>query len=490
MNVVDNQLIILSGVGVYLVVMLVIGVYAARRTGSPEDFVVAGRALPLWLCSATVMATWIGGGTMMGASGESYRGGVLAVIADPFGASVGLILVGLLVIRIVRRLKLLTLVDFIEGRYGSVAAMFTALALVFSNVGWAGALMVAFGFVFNSLTGMSLEAGIVIGGLIVLTYTTIGGMWAVALTDFVQLAVIIVGLVILLVVVVADLGGPAAALAAVPDGKLRMLPLEDTANSWLNYMRAWFIIGIANLCSQSLIQRGLSAKTESVAQNSFYIAGVGYLIIGSIPVLLGIFASVLMPDLADKETVIPTLAMTYLQPVLMSIFVGALLAAIMSSADSALLAVASVVSINVLPKIWPSTGNRRLLTARLTIPIAGIVAAVIALKTQAIYEVILAVNTVFLAAIVVPFMAGIWWRKANRTGGLSAMGTGLLIWGASSWFVPEWPGDLLGMFASAIALLVVTPMSQQTDPPQPLMSSDGQPVKLDNRLGVLRNTPS
>ncbi|MDA1075474.1 MAG: hypothetical protein O3A63_12040, partial [Proteobacteria bacterium] len=213
-------------------------------------------------------------------------------------------------------------------------------------------------------------------------------------------------------------------------------------------------------------------------------------IIGSIPVLLGIFASVLMPDLADKETVIPTLAMTYLQPVLMSIFVGALLAAIMSSADSALLAVASVVSINVLPKIWPSTGNRRLLTARLTIPIAGIVAAVIALKTQAIYEVILAVNTVFLAAIVVPFMAGIWWRKANRTGGLSAMGTGLLIWGASSWFVPEWPGDLLGMFASAIALLVVTPMSQQTDPPQPLMSSDGQPVKLDNRLGVLRNTPS
>ena len=120
----DNQHIILAGVAVYLAIMLVVGIYAVRRTTSAEDFIVAGRSLPLWLCSATVMATWIGGGTLMGASGEAYRGGVLAVIADPYGAAVGLILVGLLVVRIIRRLKLLTIVDFIENRFGGAAAMF------------------------------------------------------------------------------------------------------------------------------------------------------------------------------------------------------------------------------------------------------------------------------------------------------------------------------------------------------------------------------
>ena len=482
----DNQHIILAGVAVYLAIMLVVGIYAVRRTTSAEDFIVAGRSLPLWLCSATVMATWIGGGTLMGASGEAYRGGVLAVIADPYGAAVGLILVGLLVVRIIRRLKLLTIVDFIESRFGGAAAMFSALALVISNIGWAGALMVAFGFVFNTLTGLSLETGILIGGMIVVIYTTAGGMWAVALTDFVQLGVIIIGLIILLIVVISDLGGLAAVWASIPEEKLRFTPLENTADSWLNYIRAWSIIGISNLASQSLLQRGLSARNERVAQNSFYVAGFGYLIIGTIPVFLGLLAGVVLPDLADKESVIPMLAMEYLHPVLMSVFVGALLAAIMSSADSALLTVASITSTNILPRLWPASGTRRLLTARLSIPVAGILAAIIALETKAIYEVILAVNTIFLAAIVVPFMGGIWWRKANRTGGLAAMGAGLLVWGLSSWFVPQWPGDLLGMFASLIALLTVTPLSQRSDPPQPLLSSDGAVVEFKHRLGVLR----
>jgi len=483
----DNQHIVLAGVVVYLAAMLAIGIYAVRRTSSSEDFIVAGRSLPLWLCSATVMATWIGGGTMMGASGESYRGGVLAVIADPYGAALGLILVGLFVVRIVRRLKLLTIVELIENRYGGVAAMFSAFALVFSNIGWAGALMVAFGFVFNSLTGIPLETGIILGGMIVLVYTTAGGMWAVALTDFVQLGIIIIGLVVLLIVVISDLGGLTAAFGSVPAEKLRFTPLENTAESWLNYIRAWSIIGISNLASQSLLQRGLSARNERVAQNSFYVAGLGYLVVGSIPVILGVLASVVLPDLTEKESVIPMLAMEYLHPVLMSVFVGALLAAIMSSADSALLSVASIVSTDIMPKLWLASASRRLLTARVSIPIAGILAAVIALETKAIYEVILAVNTIFLAAIVVPFMAAIWWKKANRTGGLAAMGAGLLVWGLSSWLAPHWPGDLLGMFASLTAILAVTPLSQRSDPPQSLRSSDGGVVEFSNRLGVLRS---
>jgi solute:Na+ symporter, SSS family len=479
-----DQDIIFTGVGLYLLAMLAIGVFAARRTASPEDFMVAGRSLPLWLCSATIMATWIGGGSMLGVSGKTYEGGLLAVIADPFGATLGLFLVGLFIVRLVRRLKLVTVIDFIQIRFGATAAMFSAVAMASSSIGWAGALMVAFGFVLNSLTGLSLEWGILIGGAIVLIYTSAGGMWAVVLTDFAQLAVIVIGLVVLLVVVVVDMGGLSSAWSAVPASKFRMLPLENDVTSWLQYIRAWSIIGIANLASQSLLQRGLSARSERVAQNAFYIGGAGFLVIAMIPAILGILASVSMPGVEDQETIIPMLAKIHLHPVLMAVFVGALLAAIMSSADSALLSASSVISSNILSVFWPDAEpHRKLLWARVSIPVSGIIAAVTALKVQAIYDLILDANAVLLAAVVVPFVLGIWWRAANRTGALASMMAGVLTWGVSSIVWPEFPGDLIGMAACLITMVVVTPITQTIDPPRPLLTSEGKEVEFKNRLG-------
>lgn len=482
----SGQETILAGVAVYMIAMLAIGIHAARRTSTADDFIVAGRSLPLWLCSATVMATWIGGGTMLGVSGEAYEGGLLAVIADPFGAALGLVLVGLLVIRLVRRLELLTAVDLMQQRFGRIAALLSALALAFSSIGWSGALMVAFGYVLNSLTGLPLELGIVAGGVIVLAYTAAGGMWAVALTDFVQLTIIMVGLLVLLVVVVIDLGGLASAWSAIPAEKLRMIPWDDHPASWLNYLRAWFIIGIANLSSQSLLQRGLSARSESVAQNAFYIGGFGYLLVGLVPVFLGILAGQILPGISDGETVVPALAMEYLHPVLMAVFVGALLAAIMSSADSALLSAASVVSHNIIPILRPGAPpERRLLWARITIPVAGVIAASIALSVQTVYELILTANVVQLAAVTGPFILGIWWKSANRSGAQAGMGAGLLVWIGCSGLWPELPGDLLGLFVSVIVMLIVALLTGKKDPPRPLVNPRGEEIDMKDRFGFL-----
>ena len=423
---------------------------------------------------------------MLGVSGMSYEGGLLAVIADPFGAALGLILVGLFIVRIVRRLKLVTVIDFIEIRFGRYAALFSALAMASSSIGWAGALMVAFGYVLNSLTGLPLEWGIVIGGTIVLIYTSVGGMWAVVLTDFVQLTIIVVGLVVLLIVVITDMGGWVSAWSAVPESKFRMLPLTNDVPSWLQYIRAWSIIGIANLASQSLLQRGLSASSERVAQNAFYIGGAGFLAIAIIPVMLGILASVSMPGIEDQQTIIPTLAKAHLHPVLMAVFVGALLAAIMSSADSALLSASSVISVNILSVIWPDADeHRKILWARISIPVAGIIAGVTALKVQAIYNLILDANAVLLAAVVVPFVLGIWWQAANRAGALAAMTAGVLTWLISSIVWAELPGDLIGMAACLVTMLIVTPLTQEIDPPRPLLTTDGEQIDLTDRLGVL-----
>lgn len=482
-----EQTTILAGVGIYMLAMLGIGIYAAKKTVNADDFMVAGRSLPLWLCCGSVMATWLGGGSMLGVSGLAYQGGLLAVIADPFGAALGLILVGLFVVRLLRRLRLLTVIDFIKNRFGKGAAVFSAIAMVASSVGWTGALMVAFGSVFHALTGLSMELGIVLGGTIVLIYTAAGGMWAVALTDVVQLVVIILGLVILLVIVVLDLGGWEAVKSGIEPGALRMIPYENDPATWLNYLRAWFIIGIVSLCSQSLLQRGLSARDESVAQNAFYIGGIGFLAIGLIPVLLGIVASTAMPGIDNQDTIIPMLAMEHLHPVLMSIFVGALLAAIMSSADSALLSASSVLSNNILPAIWPVSGKHHKLTwARVSIPVLGVLAVIIAWKVQSIYGLIMAANEALLAAVVVPFVLGIWWKASNRTGALAAMTAAVVVWLSSKWLWPELPGDLLGMAACLLTMLIVTPLTQKSDPPRPLLTIEGEEIEFNDRLGILR----
>ena len=483
----STESIIFTGVGIYLVVMLIIGVWASKHTGSSENFIVAGRRMPLWIASATLVATWFGGGTIMGAGGAAYDDGMVGVIADPFGASVVFFVVGFFFVRIFRRLRLLTVVDFLENRYGTTAAMIAAVGLIFSNVGWTGAMLVAFGLIFQSLTGVPMEIGIFAGAIVVFIYTVAGGMWAVALTDFVQIVLIAVGLIMLLIVALIDVGGWGAVAQRLPEGSFSLIPAVHTWEVWLNYFRAWLIFGLADCTAQTLMQRAFASRTEQVAQNSFYLAGLTYLSLGMIPVLLGMIAAATMPGIVDSETVIPELAVAHLHPVAVAIFVGALLAAIMSSADSALLASSSIFSVNILPLFWRRdySDKARLLATRIAIPVLGFIALYVALEVKVVYDLVQDANILLLVSVVVPFVCGIWWKKSNRTGALASMGVGFLTLVLMYVFVPEFPGDLLGLITSLVTMFVVGSLTQEFDPPVPLRNSDGEVVEMKDRLGTL-----
>jgi SSS family transporter len=482
----STKAIIFTGVGIYLVAMLIIGMWASKRTGSTDNFIVAGRRMPLWLASATLAATWFGGGTIIGAAGASYNSGLLGVIADPFGAALVFFLVGFFFVRIFRRLRLLTVIDFFENRYGKTAATIAAAGLIISNIGWTAGLLVAFGIVFESLTGIPMEVGILAGAIVVFVYTVAGGMWAVAMTDLAQIILVAIGLIMLLVVVLIDVGGWSAISQQLPRGTFRIIPAVNTWEVWLNYIRAWLIFGLADMMAQTLLQRAFAARSEQVAQNSFYLAGFSYLALGMIPAILGIIASVTIPGLAGSESVIPELALAHLHPVAVAILVGALIAAVMSSADSALLAAASIFSVNLLPLIKRSPDDpARLLATRIAVPVFGTLAVIVALKVRVVYDLIQDANSVILVAVITPFILGIWWKKANRTGALVAMAVGFLTWLVAIQAAPEFPGDLLGLFTSMVTMLVVSTVTQKQNPPESLRNSDGEEVVMTNRLGVL-----
>ena len=126
----STETTILIGVSVYLLVMIAIGVAVSKRARSQDDFIVAGRKLPLWLCAPTIIATWFGAGTMLGAASTGYEGGLLASIATPFGTSLTLILVGFFFVRTLRRMKLLTIADFFENRFNDKSRMLRVVSSV------------------------------------------------------------------------------------------------------------------------------------------------------------------------------------------------------------------------------------------------------------------------------------------------------------------------------------------------------------------------
>ena len=146
-------------------------------------------------------------------------------------------------------------------------------------------MLVGFGLIFFSLTGVPLEVGIICGAIVVVVfYTAIGGMWAVALTDFIQMIIIVFGLLVLFAVVLVDVGGWSAVAPHFQETRLSHdAALENTPEQWLNYLRAWTIIGVVDISAQTLCQRVASAKSERVAQNSFYLGGIGYLLFGLDP---------------------------------------------------------------------------------------------------------------------------------------------------------------------------------------------------------------
>jgi Na+/proline symporter len=158
----------------------------------------------------------------------------------------------------------------------------------------------------------------------------------------------------------------------------------------------------------------------------------------------------------------------------------------MSSADSALLAAASIFAKNAAPLFRKNqTDEQSLTVVRIMIPVIGIIAIFVALEFQKVFDLMVDSNILGLAAIIVPFILGVWWTKANRTGALSGMAAGIAGWLITMAVAPELPADFMGLGACLVVMLIVTPLTQQIDPPKTLCDSDGNPIDTSDRLGTL-----
>lgn len=453
----SKQIWLITSIAMYMVFMLGIGFWTSRRIRNTKDYIIAGGKMGWWLSLGTLFATWFGAETCMGSSSTAFQKGILGVIADPFGAGLCLMLAGIFFAKIFHNMKAETVVDFFEKRYGRKMAAALSLLYIPVYLGWIGGQLLAFGLILHALTGLPVMLSVLVSTGVVILYTYWGGMWADAVTDLYQMIFILLGLVILFPVLVHDLGGFQVVMTRIPAAYFHFYPHSVSKLDWLNYLQAWMMVGIGSLPAQDLFQRMMAPRTASLAQRASILAGLLYMVIGLIPVLLGIFGKVAMPQ-STGENILIELAQKYLSTPLMALMIGALLSAIMSSADSALLAPAGIIGHNIVSYLKPGASEAlQLKWCHRSILIVGILSLVLALYFRNVYALCMHAWGFLLVGVAAPMIAGVYWKRATTEGAVAGAFAGIFSWILLSLLLPDgYPTHLFGFLISSGMLVLVS----------------------------------
>jgi SSS family solute:Na+ symporter len=459
----------------YLLASIAIGLYAATRVHNTADYAIAGRSLPLAIVIATTFATWFGSETVLGVSARFVSGNLGAVVEDPFGASMCLILVGLFFAYKLYQRNLITLGDYYRQRFGRTIEVVCSIMIMLSYLGWVAAQITALGLVFHLLMPelISIPVGMFIGTAIVLVYTLFGGMWSVALTDFVQMIVIAVGL-LAIAWFAADLAGGAGKVIeyASANGKFQFFPESADGKEWIFFFAAAITMMLGSIPQQDVFQRVMSSKDAKTAVRGPVIGGSLYFLFALIPMFIVTAAIMVMGDAGtallkdDPQKVLPTLVMEKMPIALQVAFFGALLSAIMSTASATLLAPSTTFVENILRNIIPGMSDAATLKAmRITVLVftALVLTYAIVMQGTSIYDLVSGAYQVPLVGAFVPLVFGLYWRRATTQGALLSVVLGLGTWLffiVSPPLAEAFPQQLAGLLAALAGMFAGSLMPQ------------------------------
>jgi len=459
--------VLLTLVIAYLLVTIAIGLYAAKRVKNSADFAIAGRKLPLAMIVTTTFATWFGSETVLGIPAKFVNSGLNGVVEDPFGAGTCLILVGIFFAGRLYRMNLMTISDYYRERFGRTVEVVCSLIIMLSYLGWVSAQVTALGLVFNVLSdgAISVPVGMVIGVVSILAYTLFGGMWSVAITDFIQMIILVAGLAILAVFAGNLAGGADKVVALAASKDLFKFWPEPSFKDMVFFFAAAITMMLGSIPQQDVFQRVMSANSESAATKGPVIGGVFYILFAFVPMFLVASALIIMPEQTaallkeDPQKVLPTLVLTQMPFVMQVLFFGALLSAIKSTASATLLAPSVTFVENIWRQFQPHMGDRQeLRTMRITVLVFSALVLLYAIRMQgtSIYEMVSGAYQVTLVGAFVPLVFGLYWSKATTQGAIFSIVLGLLTW-VLFLATPaggEFPAQLAGILAALSGMLI------------------------------------
>ncbi|MCB5191517.1 sodium:solute symporter family protein [Methylobacillus arboreus] len=458
----------------YVMVSISIGLFAATRVKTTKDYAVAGRHLPLPVVMATVFATWFGAEAVFGVSATFVKDGLNGIVADPFGSSMCLVIAGFFFATQLYKLNIITLGDFYRMRYNRTVEVLTTIAIVISYLGWVAAQIKALGLIFHIITdgAVSEEIGMILGTAIVLTYTTLGGMLSVAILDFVQMSVIIGGMLYIGYMVSDMTGGVAPVIEhARLAGKLDFFPPADPW-LWLTFIGAWMTMMLGSIPQQDVFQRITSAKSAKVAIWGSVLGASIYFCFTFVPMFIAYSATIIDPAFfnnlidQDSQRVLPTLVLQHMPVAAQVIFFGAVLSAIMSCSSATLLAPSVSFAENIVRAYFPHLDDRGFLKV-MRICLVGFAGCVLlyALNTElSIFRMVESAYKITLAGAFVPLFFGVFWKRATNQGALAAIIGGIGAWVLVEVLVGEEgliPPQLIGLGVSIIGMVAGSLLPQK-----------------------------
>jgi Na+/proline symporter len=459
----------------YLLISITIGLVAATRVKNTKDYAVAGRHLPLPVVMATVFATWFGAEAIFGVSATFVTDGLNGVAADPFGASMCLVLAGFFFSTQLYKLNIITLGDFYRMRYNRSVEVLTTIAIVISYLGWVAAQIKALGLIFNIITdgAVSEETGMILGTAIVLTYTTFGGMLSVAVLDFVQMIVVIGGLLYIGSIVSDMTGGVAPVIEhASAAGKLDFFPKGADIWVWLTFLGGWLTMMLGSIPQQDVFQRITSAKSAKIALWGSILGATLYFCFTFVPMFIAYAATLIDPVhfgalvVEDSQRVLPYLVLEHTPLFAQVIFFGAVLSAIMSCSSATLLAPSVSFAENIVKGYLPNLSDRGFLKVmRICLLSFGLCVLIYALNSErSIFGMVESAYKITLAGAFVPLIFGAFWKRSTSQGALAAIIGGISTWVLIEVLVGEEsliPPQLIGLGVSIVAMILGSLLPQK-----------------------------
>lgn len=443
---VDRWMLTVALVG-YLVVQFGIAYVASRTIKVEADYFVAGRRLGVFAVAMSVFATWFGAETVMGSSGAVAAEGLAGGRADPFGYTLCLLAMATFIAYKMREAGVITFVDFFRERFGSTANWLAAMLTIPTSIIWASAQLLAMGQIVAEITGFDTSVGLMIGATVIIVYTTVGGLLGDVITDIVQGSILIVSLVILLAVVLLSHQFP---ISAIRPEQLSFIGTGDDGQPQgiLATLDAWMVPILGSLVAQEAISRFLGARTPSVARMGCYWAAGIYLVMGSVPVLLGLLGTAVGFQATDQDSFLPQLASRYLDPIMYVVLMGAIVSAILSTVDTTLLAVSAIATRNIVERVAPNLSERtRVTVGRAMTASAGFVALAFAASGENIKGLVEIASSFGSSGILVALLFGLHTKFGDERAAVAALVTG----GAISVLGDGVPATVAGWFVGADA---------------------------------------
>lgn len=447
----------------YLAMIFAVGVWATRFVKSSEDYLLAGRRLGWVLATAALAATHFGGGFVVGTGAWAYQYG-LSGIAYAFGVGLSLLVLAVVAAGRMRRLGLVTVPDYLDHRYQSKPVRILGAALsLFAIIGILGAQVWASQGAL-SLLGVEPTTAAIAASLAFIIYTAASGLWGATLTDVVQLAVIFVGIPLVALGGLQAAGGWAGIEATLSATEPALI--EAGYFSWVGDRGILLVAAVIptvmyTLIGQDFYQRLFAAKTDRIAVVAATLAGCLLIIYAAFPAITGIAARALFGPDMDPSQAIATVVTQVLGVWTGAIVLGAIIAAILSTADSLLIAGTAHLTHDIAQKGlgWSPTDRQMLWASRGATVLIGVSALVLALGVQAIIELLLLSYTMYAAGVFIPVVLGLYWSGGTGKGALAGIvsGGGVSVLAATDvLWVGQWPPIVVGAGVSLTAYVLVS----------------------------------